>query len=86
MLDFPASLHVTSFKEAGKWNEAEGGEKPLLLHRCASFVAKACPRRLRPMPFLRESEAVETLESQSDEAARREPAKSVRLKRNGSDY
>jgi len=38
------------------------------------------------MPFLRESEAVETLESQSDEAARREPAKSVRLKRNGSDY
>ncbi|QDY45914.1 hypothetical protein FK545_12115 [Planococcus glaciei] len=56
-------------------NEAEGGEKPLLLHRCASFSAKACPRRLRPMPFLRESEAVETLESQSDEAARREPAK-----------
>ncbi|ETP70748.1 hypothetical protein G159_00115 [Planococcus glaciei CHR43] len=39
------------------------------------------------MPFLRKSEAVETLESQSDEAAaRREPAKSVRLKRNGSDY
>ncbi|KOF10701.1 hypothetical protein AC739_08560 [Planococcus glaciei] len=66
-------------------NEAEGGEKPLLLHRSASFVAKACPRRLRPMPFLRESEAVETLESQSDEAARREPAKSVRLKRNNYD-
>src|SRR5690606_80613 len=62
VLHFILSFQAEPCKEERKWNKAEGGEKPLLLHRSASFVAKACPRRLRPMPFLRESEAGETLE------------------------
>ncbi|MCP2035046.1 hypothetical protein L1279_002033 [Planomicrobium sp. HSC-17F08] len=35
VLDFPTSLHVTSCKEAGEWNEAEGGD----------FCGKAKPSR-----------------------------------------
>jgi hypothetical protein len=40
-------------------------EKPL--HRCASFVAKACLRRLRPMPFQRDSEVPKSTRDASSE-------------------